>query len=177
MATKSYNPENVLERIIGFIEKCDQKANILLAFIGVVMTILFSSNLFNKIQQVLIFPFLDYWKNGEGCFHYLRFLLFISLVSVFVFAGLAIYYLIKVVRPQIDNNGSLSRIYFGHISAMPINDFMNPQSYKYEEDILQQIHINSQICTKKYKNLRKAINYIIGMILSCFIMYLFLLFL
>ncbi len=178
MAAKSNNTESILDRIIGFIDNCDQKANILLAFIGVIMTILLTSNMSSKVQNLLIIPFVNYWKNDIGTFHCGRFLLFISITCVCFFAGCALYYLIKVVRPQIDNKGSKSRIYFGHISTMTFEEFKNrPQDYDYEDDLLQQVHINSQICTRKFTNLRKAINYIIGMIVSCFIMYILILFL
>lgn len=99
---KTYNKENTLERIISFIGSCDEKANILLAFVGVILTVLFTSGLFSKFQNLIISPFLDYWKNGNGTFCFDRFLLFLSMSGVLVCAGYAIYYLIKVVHPQLD---------------------------------------------------------------------------
>ena len=178
MAAESCNTERILDRIIGFIDNCDQKANILLAFVGVLITILLTSNLSSKIQNLLISPFVNYWRNDVGTFHCGRFLLFISLTCVCLFAGCALYHLIQVVRPQIDNKASKSRIYFGHISTLTYDEYTNrPQEYDYEEDLMQQVYINSQICTRKFTNLRKSINDIVGMIVSCFVMYILILFL
>lgn len=178
MMADRYSTESTLERIIGFIGHCDQKANMLLAFVGVVITLLFTSGLFDTIKSTLVVPFIDYWKYGIGTFHCGRFLLFISIMCVCLFAGYALWLLIKVIRPQIDNKNSLSRIYFGDISIKTFEDFkIYPIDYNYEEDLLHQIHINSQICAKKYVDLKKAINYIIAMIISCFVMYILILFL
>ena len=178
MAKKVYDVDKELERIIGFINNCDQKANILLAFVGVMITLLFTSNLLQKIRAILITPFLEYWKYDIGTFHVGRFSLFLSILSLCTFAISTLCHLISVIKPRLENKNVVSRIYYAHIASMKYEDFKNaPQEYDYKEDVCQQIYINSQICTNKFTNLKRATDCLIGMLVSCFVMFIILIFL
>lgn len=44
--------QNTLNRIIGFINNCDTKASIILALIGVIVTVIFSGNMPDKFLQI-----------------------------------------------------------------------------------------------------------------------------
>lgn len=178
MAKKVYDVDKELERIIGLINNCDQKANILLAFVSVMITLLFTSALPRKISDIIIIPFVEYWQNNIGAFHCGRFILFLSILSLCVFTICTLLNLIKVIKPQLENKEAISHIFYAHIAHMKYEDFKNTSlDYDYKEDMYQQIYINAKICTNKFVNLRRATNCLIGMLVSCFLMYIILMFL
>lgn len=57
-----------LERVVGWVNNCDQKAGILLAIEGVILTIICTSNNIQLIHNRLIKPIYEYWNNDIGCF-------------------------------------------------------------------------------------------------------------
>ena len=52
-----------LERVVGWVNNCDQKAGILLAIEGVILTIICTSNNIQLIHNRLIKPIYEYWNN------------------------------------------------------------------------------------------------------------------
>ena len=67
--------EQSLDRVNMWIGNCDQKAGFLLATIGVIMTILFTSDFMKEVKNAVIKPFLEYWGNqGDFEFCLLNFL-------------------------------------------------------------------------------------------------------
>ena len=57
-----------LDRVNSWISNCDQKASILLAVEGVMLTILCTPDYISWIRQKLIFPIYNYYETGYGEF-------------------------------------------------------------------------------------------------------------
>lgn len=68
MNTKPYSVEELnirLERVNSWIENCDQKASILLAFAGALAAVLLTSDIMKDGYDYLIKPFYGYWLDNE----------------------------------------------------------------------------------------------------------------
>lgn len=76
--------EDKLDGVMGWISNCDQKASILLAFIGVAFPLLFSSDFATNTYKELISDFLYYLQNREGQFSLIRFLCLFFYYSVYI---------------------------------------------------------------------------------------------
>lgn len=144
------NQENlkfIHNTIIHWIDKTDIKANIFLGFVLAVLGyVLKDLNLTNNIYSI----------------KFLLFLIFIISVS------LSLFYILKTLWPKLSNNDSNSFIYFKHISdryikneQQAIFDFRNLQDDAIEKDVVNQIISLSFIATSKYKDLQKAIIFLI----------------
>ena len=155
--------EQSLERVNAWIGNCDQKAGFLLAIIGVLVAILFSSDFIQSIMDIIVNPYKDYIRNPENNeFKLIRFIysIFIvvsmtaSIVSI-IFALLSLTAAIDIKKYKRDiNNSELvdnSLIFFGSISGRKYNDFKKMADVNYEDDLKSQIFINSTICTRKFK--------------------------
>ena len=155
--------EQSLERVNAWIGNCDQKAGFLLAIIGVLVAILFSSDFIQSIMDIIVNPYKDYIRNPENNeFKLIRFIysIFIvvsmtaSIVSI-IFALLSLTAAIDIKKYKRDiNNSELvdnSLIFFGSISGRKYNDFKEMADVNYEDDLKSQIFINPAICTPKFK--------------------------
>ena len=59
--SKSELMEKNLDRVINWVNNCDQKASILLALLGLVVTLVFTSDVFVKIDSIIITPFFFFF--------------------------------------------------------------------------------------------------------------------
>ncbi len=164
---------DILDRIIGFINSCDNKASIILGVLGVILTIIFLSDgikeLKNRIQWTI---------QAVNIFNVIYlFILFCSFLILFY----GIYKLVIVLRAKIDclefKQEQLdldSKIFFNDISRNKTYKEYKQKLQKLNEDdmfndIISQIYINSKICKTKYDN------YNIGLSASIFGLFLFML--
>lgn len=160
-----------LDRVNRWIENCDQKVYILLAFMGACIAVFFTSNIFLKARAILITPFYAYLKEHEAySFSVKIFLLFIGLIAVAILTVVMIVYLLKALFPSTvikkfsDDNPtleSMSLLHFESIAKMRFDDF-EPKALidindRYKHDLLSQIFINSKICDNKFANLKKGL--------------------
>ena len=106
--------EQSLERVNAWIGNCDQKAGFLLAIIGVLVAILFSSDFIQSIMDIIVNPYKDYIRNPENNeFKLIRFIysIFIvvsmtaSIVSI-IFALLSLTAAIDIKKYKRDINNS-----------------------------------------------------------------------
>lgn len=178
--------EQSLDRVNMWIGNCDQKAGFLLATIGVIMTILFTSDFMDDVKKAVIKPFLEYWKNQEGIeFCLVNFLFSISLVATIILSVFSAIYALRTIsatinskKIQMDNPRVVSKsfLFFQTISSMNYEDFKNHEGADYQLDLLSQIYINAKICTKKFKSYQKALRlfYVVVICLAfMFSLYLF----
>ena len=147
---------------------CDQKASILLAIIGVIITILVSSDFMKYLRICIFAPFLDYWTgNSEFVFSWSRFnVLFLLLISAIMLI-MSCHYLFKTISANIDyqkmrkENPKLvnkSNIFFGEISKMTYEDFKKDE-INYLEDLKSQIYVNSKIASNKFRYFNKSLDW------------------
>lgn len=155
--------EQSLDRVNAWIGNCDQKAGFLLAIIGVLIAIIFSSDFSQSIVDTIVNPYREYIRNPElNEFRPIRFIYFIfiviSIIASFVsiiFALLSITAAIDIKKYKKDDGNSElvdnSLLFFGSISSKKYNDFREMSDVSYEDDLKSQIFINSNICTRKFK--------------------------
>lgn len=167
-----------LDRVNRWIENCDQKVYILLAFIGACIAVFVSSRIFLKARNVLVQPFYAYLGNNDAyCFSLRNFLLFIGIFPISIYVGKMIYYFLKVLTPKtitsefLKENATLegrSLLHFQTIAKMKFepfeSDVMKDTEERYKHDLCSQIFINSVICDAKFENFKKglkALTYVI----------------
>lgn len=155
--------EQSLDRINGWIGNCDQKAGFLLAIIGILVAILFSSDFSKSIVEIIVNPYREYRKcPGLNEFNLTRFAFFlfvvvsiISCVTSIIFSLLSLTAAINIKKfKQVEGNSDLvdnSLLFFGSISSRNYNEFKNMDEVDYGEDLKSQVFINSIICTRKFK--------------------------
>ncbi|WP_291527852.1 hypothetical protein [Bacteroides sp. UBA939] len=158
-AKKDYGIE-IHNQVIGWTENCDTKASILIAFLGIFVSILFTSDYVLSSLQELISPIFIYWKTGNGGFHFFSLTIFILLgLSVF-FMGSTIVLLFNVLSGKTICNEN-SNIFFGKIQEQPIDEYLNKIDTIDEEEVLKdgfiQIHNCSKRCAEKFSNYNKAV--------------------
>lgn len=155
-----------LDIINSWISNSDTKASIILGLVGVVITIIFSNGSFINTMDELT-------KNVFSNMNFsdvLYFAFTLASLSLFTFG---IYRLVRVLIPVLKTNSSFKKsyIYFGYISNHPsFSDFKadinNATEEELQNDILNQIYINSCICKNKFSNFIYGLRYfIIGLIL------------
>lgn len=145
---------------------CDQKAGILLAIIGVILTILVTSDFLKHLRTYIFNPFIDYWTgNRELVFSWSRFVVFFLLLTSAIMLTMSCNYLFKTICANIDyqkmhkQNPELtnkSYIFFGTISKMTYKDFKK-EEVDYSEDLKSQIYVNSIIASNKFMNYNKSL--------------------
>jgi hypothetical protein len=169
-----------LDRHLDWIKSCDTKASIVLAAIGIFLTVFTSDNSIKVINKTIKFIIAN--LNYSTVIYLLLCLL--SAIS-FIFG---VYSLIRVLVPQMNEEVSSyketkkdSLYYFETVAANSFIEYKNKMETRSQEDeltdILSQIYINAQVCTVKYSFYRKGITssftggaglliwYIIGLIL------------
>ena len=161
-----------LDRVIGWINNCDQKASILLAFVGVAFPLLFSSDFAPRAYKTLFPPFLQFWKKGEGEFSVMRALCFFLVLLSIWFVGKSVYCLLKTLSGRISLSDfkaqglpKKSLIFFGSISKMEYQEYKkaleNPsKDLAIEEDLASQLYVNSKICADKFDFVQISLTHI-----------------
>lgn len=149
--------ERNLDRINMWIGNCDQKASFLLAFVGVAATIFITSDVISKLKDMLVIPFLSYWRDGVGSFSTYR-----CIIAVSLFFGLgciltALVYLLLCLMAKTDYSKfkqqgmeSKSLLFYKHIASMSYSDFSLSKNDIYN-DLRSQTYTNACICTDKFR--------------------------
>lgn len=154
-----------LDTVNSWVNNCDQKAGILLTLIGVIVTVIMTSDFVKYLRKYIFAPFVDYYQgNDQLSFSCGRFMVFVFLSIVGIILIFTIYYLLKAISANIDyekmyeENPELEKtsyIFYGTISGMKYNKFKQ-RSIKFEDDIKSQIYVNSRIATAKFINYNKG---------------------
>ena len=140
--------QSTLDRIIGFVNSCDVKASIVLGIFGIVVGGLLSDSILS-----IILCNLNIAIGSDGLIATFYLVLF-ALSSLSILIGL--FSLIGAISAKIKPSKKDSKIYF-----VDIAENANEESYKKKlvplkekelnDDLISQIYINSEICTRKYK--------------------------
>jgi len=170
----------VHNQIIGWTSNCDTKASIILAFVGVLVSIAFTSDYILSGIETEIKNISLYWNDKVGSFSFLSTLMFLSLVVFVVLMALCCYFAISSLKADIKcpNN---SIIFFGKIAELSkeiyIEKVNSITEEEFERDKLIQIHTCATICNNKFKSYNKSIQYLKwGLLLFiCFVFFVILL--
>lgn len=154
---------DVHSQIIGWTSNCDTKASIILAFIGVVATIVFSSDYILGTIESQVRNIINYCHDGIGYFSILSTLMFISLLGFIFMIGVSCYFIISVLTPRLNGPGG-SIIYFKGIAETGAEDYISKVNHTSDEELdidkLTQIYTCAKICDEKFSAYRKSIKYL-----------------
>jgi hypothetical protein len=133
---------NVLDRVIGFINNCDNKASIVLGGTVAILAIIFSGDGIKKVIDMvsaMLFPQSGSTTSGEVFYLVLLVLSMVLLIIGFVF-------LVLTITARVKSSGG-SVIYFGHIAqrkdaGVYKEDILSTSKEALLEDVLTQIYIN-----------------------------------
>lgn len=152
--TKIQEAQTLLDMINGWISNIDTKISLALAFNSILIGIMCSNIsgidiVFNFIDDSIIKDIVD------------TVLVVIMLVLIIISI---IQMLIAVIASVSNTNNSL--LFFGSIAKNDLNTYKSKFNTASEDDILnnliEQIHTNSKICTKKVKRYNDGIKLTIG---------------
>ncbi len=146
-----------LDVVNSWITATDNKASILLAFVGIVIGL--STNAYSKVYNLLI---------NSSVFG-LIFILFFSVIYLTVL-GLVIYHFVSVFRPRIKSEQQVkdNLVSFIEIANLTETDYlkysMKVDNRQLNEMILSQINVNSKIAVVKVKHFNRALVFGVALI-------------
>lgn len=157
-----------LEVVNQWISNVDTKSSFVLTFYGVIITIIFTSNL----GKEMINTFTYRCASSIDCN---SFKLFFSLLVVILFITaiiITIYNIYQTLRGRINPNiykqrrlKTNSNIFFGTIVSKSYSDFenqiTNESKSTFLKDLNSQIYINSNIADNKFKHYNNSIMWLI----------------
>lgn len=154
-----------LERVNMWIGNCDQKASFLLTMVGVVATIVCTSDLTKVVKDNLVNPFVAYLSDGIGGFNLFNFCVAFFLITGLGFLLASIIFALLSLMARTDYNKEMqegmadkSRLHYGSIAKMTYADyFQEEEGYDYENDMNSQVYINSKICDAKFKKYKTSL--------------------
>ena len=148
-------------QIIGWTENCDTKASIMIAFLGVFMSVLFTSDYILSSLQELVSPIFHYWQKGEGSFCFLSFITFIFLGLTLLFFIWSALLLFNVLAGKTKSKED-SIIFFQTIQNQSLDNFIEKINVADDETIIKdrytQIYNCSKRCAEKFNRYNKSIN-------------------
>lgn len=143
-----------LERNLGFISNCDNKASIILTAAGVLLTIVLTNEGLTSIKDILKKCLCQF--NIGNCVYV--FVLFSSIILLII--GILLLISVLIARSGVgetkDINQKKSLIFFRDISVISSvsgyrKEFKKMNDKDLLDDLISQIYINSKIATKKYR--------------------------
>ena len=163
--TTSFNAEELkdnLDRVNMWIGNCDQKASFILAIIGVVLGICFTSDSLVFIKSEIVSPVISAIDNSTSIslltiFEALLLLMLFAflIMSVFrmIFALRAKPDLKKLSQPGMESN---SMLHYQTIANMTYREFCEKEVHILN-DLRSQFYVNSCICTSKFENYKRGV--------------------
>lgn len=101
---KPYSAEELntrLDRVNSWIDNCDQKASILLAFAGALAAVLLTSDILASGHERLVVPFVNYWNGDKEIpFSFSNLVIFLSLIPILYHVWQMVVYLLLVLKPK-----------------------------------------------------------------------------
>ena len=157
--------ENDLSRIISFNENCDNKSSIVMGGVLAISALIVGLNGSS---------FSDYYRNNDisvpGAIVFV--LLVISMISIIV--GLSFIICSLFARMGIgDHDNADSLIFYGSIASKGCDGYRESVSSRtdddYVSDLMDQIYINSVICTRKYRMYNTGLSFSVSGTILLFI--------
>lgn len=168
-AFKKDDAYQTLEIINSWIGNMDIKVSLALAFVGVLIGSIFKEGQPNAFQKIgCIFNI---------CKTEMTSILAVILVILLYGASLlAIIYFILAITARVQTQAQ-SLFFFGSINKMQLNEYRNKVNNLTEqeliEDLEEQIHTNSRICSLKVSNYNKGLKSLIVTIVFWFVCMIF----
>lgn len=177
--TNTLNKDNLISRLdrnLDWIKSCDTKASIVIAGIGLLLTIFTSQQSLKGVGAILTAAVKE--------LNFANLLFLFMMLSSFLLIIYGCYNLIRVLVPRLKKDVSRisgtrgnSLYYFETIADLDFASFkhnMEQEDVDAElEDILSQIYINAKICSIKYKYYGNGIRFSFVGIAALIILYIF----
>ena len=151
-----------LDRVNMWIGNCDQKASFILAIIGVVLSICFTSDSFVFIKSEIVSPIISALKNSTSICLLIIFEALL-LLMLFVFLIISVFRMIFALRVKTDlqklsqpGMESNSMLHYQTIANMTYQTFCENEVHILN-DLRSQFYVNSCICTSKFENYKKGV--------------------
>ncbi len=158
--------QHTYDTVNSWVNNCDQKAGILLAVVGVAMTILATSDFLKYLRTYIFTPFMKYCtEETDFVFSWSRFTVFVLLLIAAAMLIASCFYLLKAISANTDYDEERKKypsmvkssyIFFGSICKMSYDDFKK-EEVDYLDDLRSQIFVNSKIATAKIKNYKEGL--------------------
>ncbi len=153
------------EIVNQWITNCDTKSSILLAFYGVLLTLVFTSELTKMISNTFA---METSLKNIGFLEIKNFISLFSILAFIVFSILCLLFVYNTLKARINDEiysqqelNTNSNIFFLKISSKSYKDFKDASNSETSEDFLNdlnsQIFINSNIATEKFKAYNKSL--------------------
>jgi hypothetical protein len=153
-----------LELLNQWIANCDTKSSFILTFYGVVLTIIFTSNIGGEMINSFSFSKAD----ETNCESIRNFILVLTTIAFFITSIITFYQIYSTLKGRIDpkvyqQNGlkTNSNVFFGSIALKTFLDFESESNNEDEpnflNDINSQVYINSKIVDQKFKHYNKSL--------------------
>lgn len=137
---------DTLDRTIGFVRNCDNKASIFTGFIFAVVAMLIKDDDISTIRDYVVDSFTSKSTNGI--------ILSIGMLASFIclIVGLVFFVFVLTARLSVHKRKTESLIYFNSIYKHKNyeEEFRSNTESNYISDVIGQIMNNSIICHKKY---------------------------
>ncbi|QRV11493.1 hypothetical protein JR311_20025 (plasmid) [Bacillus velezensis] len=150
-----------LDRHLDWIKSCDTKSSIVLAMIGIFLTLFLSDQSLGLLKRIVI----ESTRNVNFS-NVLYLIILIGSWCIFVYGA---YCLVKVLVPKnkkvLDGEGLHrdSLYYFETTASNSFTEFkrrvLSENKDDELKDILSQVYVNAQICTIKYAYFKKGIRF------------------
>ncbi len=167
MADEKYTKDDAyhtLDLINSWINNVDAKTSFALAYVAVLIGFVFvngSPSVFTDIQST---------EKIVAC----MIIKAIIVIALYGTSLLSIIFMFFAIKARTNNiSGKKSVMFFGTIASMELINFkaktLNMGEKELTKDLLEQIHTNSSICTKKMKFYNKGIFWLIIATILCFV--------
>lgn len=151
-----------LDRVNMWIGNCDQKASFILAIIGVVLSICFTSDLFAFIKGNIVSPIISALDNSTSI-SLLTIFEALLLLMLFAFLIMSVFRMIFALRAKPDlqiisqpGMESNSMLHYQTIANMSYREFCEKEVHILN-DLRSQFYVNSCICTSKFENYKRGV--------------------
>ena len=163
--TTSFNEQQLkdnLDRVNMWIGNCDQKASFILAIIGVVLGICFTSDSLVFIKSDIVSPIISAIDNSTTI-SLLTIFEAVLLLTLFSFLIISVFRMIFALRAKTDlkklsqpGMESNSMLHYQTIANMTYREFCENEVHILN-DLRSQFYVNSCICTSKFENYKKGV--------------------
>ena len=166
-----------LESINQWISNCDTKSSFVLTLFGVLLTIIFTSNVGEGMISTFSLQKTNDW-NGETL---RNFSLLLLTITFFVTSIKTFYHIFSTLKGRIDSKIysqkgliTASNIFFGSIASKTFENYETSCNTEDEttflNDLNSQVFINAKIVTEKFKHYNKSLLWMF-ISLSIFLLY------
>lgn len=155
--------EYIFDNTNSWINNIDSKISYALSLVGILIGFILIKGLPNAFSE---------WANASK----ITFLIFLKasiVVFLYISSLTTICFFVLALLARVTQNKKASHIFFGSISTFELQkftkEFLALSEKGYVEELLEQIHTNSCICSKKVKLYNYGIKGLFVTVILCFI--------